>query len=240
MNGMQIFTYNDTPIRTIEQDGELWWVLVDVCRVLGMKEPHRVADRLEEDERTQSTVIDSMGREQTAYIVNEPGLYNIVLRSDKPEAKAFKRWVTHEVLPSIRRRGEYRVEQKQRPLTQEEWLRVAQIVATCKRSAFQQMRYALAQAGVVLPDCEEEQRIASRSPAQRLSDEACDLLRVGKEEYAIPMATVANRCGIERTQMYRYLNGRSIEDPERAKRIIKVLRAMMQDTDRAIAQQGGL
>lgn len=236
MNGMQIFTYNDTPIRTVEQDGELWWVLVDVCRVLEIGNPRAAAERMDEDEVIKTDAIDSMGRPQSVNAVNEPGLYSLILRSNKPEAKAFKRWVTHEVLPSIRRRGEYRVEQKQRPLTQEEWLRVAQIVATCKRSAFQQMRYALAQAGVILPDCEEEQRIASRSPAQRLSDEACDLLRVGKEEYGLPIAEIARRCGVMRCNMYRYINGRGIEDPERAKKIIKTVKAMMNETDKLLSR----
>ncbi len=91
----------------MERDGEPWWVLADVCRVLELKEPHRVAARLDDDERTLSTVIDRMGRRQDTIVINESGLYSVILRSDKPEAKAFKRWITHEVLPSIRKRGMY-------------------------------------------------------------------------------------------------------------------------------------
>lgn len=107
MDKLQVFNYEGKEIRTVEKDGEFWWVRKDVCAVLGLTEPHRVAARLDEDERTQSTVIDSMGREQKTTVINEAGLYNVILRSDKPEAKNFKRWVTHEVLPTIRKHGAY-------------------------------------------------------------------------------------------------------------------------------------
>jgi anti-repressor protein len=89
------------------RDGEVWWVLKDVCDVLGLSQPHRVATRLDEDDRTLMTVIDAVGRNQDTTIINESGLYTVILRSDKPEAKNFKRWVTHEVLPSIRKHGAY-------------------------------------------------------------------------------------------------------------------------------------
>ena len=107
MNELQIFNYEQQEIRTIFQDDELWWVLKDVCDVLGLTESHRVAARLDEDDRTQMTVTDSLGRNQDTTVINESGLYNIILLSRKPEAKKFKRWVTHEVLPAIRKHGGY-------------------------------------------------------------------------------------------------------------------------------------
>ena len=109
MNELQIFNYNDTPIRTIEKDGEIWWVLKDVCKALSITDHVTTAKRLDRDEMGQTHVIDNLGRNQKTYIINEPGLYSVVLRSDKPEAKDFKRWVTHEVIPSIRRTGSYSV-----------------------------------------------------------------------------------------------------------------------------------
>ena len=114
---MQIFEYQGNEVRTIQHGDEVWWVLKDVCRVLSLSTPHKVAERLEEDERNLIPLIDSMGRTQKNTIVNEPGLYSVILRSDKPEAKTFKRWVTHEVLPSIRKTGTYSVGQE---LTDEE------------------------------------------------------------------------------------------------------------------------
>lgn len=107
MNELQIFNYHDTPLRTVEKDGELWWVLKDVCDVLGISKARDVANRLDSDEAVLTGVLDSNGKTQMTYVINEPGLYNVILRSDKPEAKDFKRWVTHEVLPAIRQKGSY-------------------------------------------------------------------------------------------------------------------------------------
>lgn len=107
MNELQIFKYQNNEVRTIERDGEPWFVLKDVCSVLGITHVKDTAIRLEEDEVGQTEVIDSLGRKQTAYIINESGLYNVILRSDKPEAKPFRKWVTSDVLPSIRKHGAY-------------------------------------------------------------------------------------------------------------------------------------
>lgn len=107
MSGIQVFSYNDNDIRTVEQEGVVWWVLTDICKVLGLSTPSRVAERLEDDEVSQTHIIDSLGRTQEVTTVNESGLYNVILRSDKPEAVPFRRWVTHEVLPSIRKHGAY-------------------------------------------------------------------------------------------------------------------------------------
>lgn len=115
MNDLQIFTYNDTPLRTVERDGEIWWVLKDVCGALGISDHVSVARRLDPDEVGQAQVIDSKGRSQSTTITNEPGLYKVILRSDKPDAKDLMRFVTHEVLPSIRRTGSYAMTQPMSP-----------------------------------------------------------------------------------------------------------------------------
>ena len=106
MNDLQIFNYNGKEIRTVEKNGDLWWVLKDVCDVLELSNPTMIAGRLDEDERAKF----DLGRQGDTNIINESGLYNVILRSDKPEAKKFKRWVTHEVLPSIRKHGAYMTE----------------------------------------------------------------------------------------------------------------------------------
>ena len=113
---MQIFEYQGNEVRTIQHGDEVWWVLRDVCRVLSLSNPAKVAQRLDEDEK-DITLSYTPGGYQEITIVNEPGLYSVILRSDKPEAKTFKRWVTHEVLPSIRKTGTYSVGQE---LTDEE------------------------------------------------------------------------------------------------------------------------
>lgn len=113
MNELKVFNYQDNEVRTVEVNGEPWFVLKDVCNVLGLGSAHKVADRLDEDERNQIPLTDSLGREQETTIVNESGLYNVLLRSDKPEAKPLRKWVTSEVLPSIRKTGSY----AQKPLS---------------------------------------------------------------------------------------------------------------------------
>nr|DAK71478.1 MAG TPA: repressor domain protein [Caudoviricetes sp.] len=109
MNEIQVFEYSNNPIRTVMRDGEPWWVLKDVCEVLGIVDHKVTARRLDVDEVCQTPLTDSMGRQQATTIISESGLYSVILRSDKPEAKPFRRWVTHEVLPAIRKTGSYSV-----------------------------------------------------------------------------------------------------------------------------------
>ena len=106
MNELQIFNYNGNEVRAIQKDGETWWVLKDVCGILGISKYRDTASRLDEDERG-SVRVDTPGGEQEMTVINESGLYNVILRSDKPEAKPFRKWVTSEVLPSIRKHGAY-------------------------------------------------------------------------------------------------------------------------------------
>ena len=113
MNNLQIFNYKDNEVRTIEKDGITWWVLKDVCEILSIKNSRDVFDRLDEDEKGVD-LIDTLGGKQNINVVNESGLYNVILRSDKEEAKPFRKWVTSEVLPSIRKYGGYELKQKHR------------------------------------------------------------------------------------------------------------------------------
>lgn len=107
MNEMQVFNYKSSQVRTVEINNEPWFVLKDVCAVLDLGSAHKVSERLDEDERNHIPLTDSLGRKQETTIINESGLYNVILRSDKPEAKPFRKWVTSEVLPSIRKTGGY-------------------------------------------------------------------------------------------------------------------------------------
>ena len=123
MNEITSWNYESSEIRTVQVNGEPWFVLADVCKVLELSSPHKVADRLENDERNQIPVTDSLGRYQNTAIINESGLYTVILRSDKPQAKPFRKWVTSEVLPSIRKHGAYMTEQTlERALTSPDFL----------------------------------------------------------------------------------------------------------------------
>lgn len=107
MDELKVWNYNNSEVRTVNINNEPWWVLTDVCNVLELSSPHKVADRLDKDERNQIPLTDSLGRKQNTYIINESGLYSVILRSDKPQAKPFRKWVTSEILPSIRKTGMY-------------------------------------------------------------------------------------------------------------------------------------
>lgn len=102
-NKIMTFNYETNKVRTIENNAEPWFVLKDVCKVLELSNPTVVAQRLDDDERTKL----NLGRQGEAILINESGLYSVILRSDKPQAKPFRKWVTNEVLPSIRKTGSY-------------------------------------------------------------------------------------------------------------------------------------
>ena len=107
MNKLTIFDYEGEEIRTLLKDGEPWFVAKDVCAVLGIQNVTQAVQRLEDDEHSMFDIGCSGGPERN--MVNESGLYALILRSDKPEAKKFRKWVTSEVLPSIRKQGGYMV-----------------------------------------------------------------------------------------------------------------------------------
>lgn len=111
MNELQIFENPEFGrVRTTVIDGEPWFVAADVCHALDIGNPSDALNRLDDDERTLVS-IEGASNGKPVNGVNEPGLYSLVLGSRKPEAKAFKRWITHEVIPAIRKTGGYQVPQ---------------------------------------------------------------------------------------------------------------------------------
>lgn len=109
MTDIQAFGFEGTDVRTVMIDGEPWFIAKDVCDVLGLGQVSRALDRLESDERglVKVTHPQSVAASLEMATVNESGLYTLILRSDKPDAKRFRKWVTSEVLPSIRKHGGY-------------------------------------------------------------------------------------------------------------------------------------
>lgn len=127
MNELQIFNSEEYgEIRTISINDEPWFVASDICKALDISNPSVAITRLDEDERSKF----NLGRQGEGNIVNEYGLYSLVLASRKPEAKKFKRWITHEVIPSIRKHGGYIAGQES--MTDDELLEKAILVAQRK------------------------------------------------------------------------------------------------------------
>ncbi|MDX2303922.1 MAG: BRO family protein [Microscillaceae bacterium] len=136
-------------MRTIQLNGETWFVVSDICDILNLGTITRVVERLDEDELSQTQVIDKMGRKQQMHICNESGVYNLILRSDKPEAKSFKKWITKEVLPTIRKTGSYSLQGK----TQLEALLVAvqQVVDQEKKIREHDLKLAEHEERILIP-----------------------------------------------------------------------------------------
>ncbi len=129
MSGQDLMVFRNEEfgeIRTVEKDGEPWFVAADVCRALELGNSRQAMTRLDDDEKGVIST-DTLGGEQVMSVVNEPGLYALVMGSRKPEAKAFKRWITHEVIPSIRKHGGYIAGQES--MTPEELMAKALLVA---------------------------------------------------------------------------------------------------------------
>ncbi|HHT7239760.1 TPA: phage antirepressor [Bacillus cereus] len=112
MKQLQVFNNEEFgQVRTVVKGEDVWFVAKDVCDVLEIVNATRSLSRLDEDELHSMKVTDSLGRQQETNIINESGLYSLIMTSRKPQAKAFKRWVTSEVRPSIRKHGSYMTDQ---------------------------------------------------------------------------------------------------------------------------------
>lgn len=110
---IQTFNFNNATMRTLtDENGDPWFVGKDVATILGYTNPRKaLIDHVDDEDKTDGvTIRDSIGREQNPTVINESGLYSLILGSKLPTAKRFKRWVTHEVLPSIRKHGIYATE----------------------------------------------------------------------------------------------------------------------------------
>lgn len=167
MNEIREWSFEGIGIRTVEIDGEPWWVLKDVCIPLELSSPHKVAARLDDDEKGRS-LIPTLGGSQQLTVINESGLYAVILRSDKPQAKAFRKWITSEVLPQIRKTGQYKRQEPEekahsymiddKVLRAQRWVEETQewllTVRTLETQIKQQEhKVALANAIVEGPDC---------------------------------------------------------------------------------------
>lgn len=130
MKDMMIFQNPEFgEVRAQEINGEPWFVLKDVCDVLGIKNAREAAKRLDEDDVGQTDVVDRAGRMQNMSIINESGLYTTIIRSDKPQAKAFRKWITGEVLPSIRKTGGYQADASAGAALPHQWMKRGTILA---------------------------------------------------------------------------------------------------------------
>jgi prophage antirepressor-like protein len=113
-NDIVKFDYESKEIRTLtDENEETWFTGIDVCNILEYSNATQAIEKLDEDERKLDYVIDSSGQRRKTWMINESGLYALILTSTKPEAKKFRKWITGTVLPSIRKAGKYTTDQAQ-------------------------------------------------------------------------------------------------------------------------------
>jgi prophage antirepressor-like protein len=152
-------------VRAFERDGEPWFVAADVCRPLDLANVSQAVNRLDEDEKDDIITDDVIGRPQKTLVVNESGLYSLILTSRKPEAKAFKRWITHEVIPAIRKTGHYSIQ----PLSPAE-----QLLAAAQQLVEHERRMATIQQ----TQAEQAQRLADIEHRQTAIEEGSQYFTV--------------------------------------------------------------
>ena len=153
MNGLQVFTHEELgSVRTLEVDGEAWFVGKDVAEILGYTNASKaLADHVDSEDKLNNESLSSLGQ-RGGWLINESGLYSLILSSKLPKAKVFKRWVTSEVLPAIRKHGVYAIDEM---LTNPE----AMICALMAYKTEWERRLALAEENAV-----QKQQIAELMP----------------------------------------------------------------------------
>ncbi len=163
--GLEVFNNPEFgSVRVVSRDGEPWFVAKDVCRALEVINPSDALKRLDEDERARL----NLGRQGETNVVNEPGLYSLVIGSRKPEAKAFKRWITHDVIPAIRKTGGYIAGEEH--MDDDELMARALLIANKKiELRNQEIKKLKSENAVLLPKAEYYDRILSSTKAMNVT-----------------------------------------------------------------------
>lgn len=200
MKNLEIFKFERVEIRTLLDDnGVVWFCVKDVCASLTLSNSSKAIENIEEDDLTSSKVVDSLGRLQVSNFVNESGLYQLIFQSRKQEAKVFKKWVTTEVLPSIRKTGSYSL------ATQEPTYKLP--------STFKEALLMLVEAEEVKEALNTEvKQLTTKLEEVKPKEEFYDA--VVSSDVNIDMKTVAKvlDCGLGRNQIFDLLRDCSILD----------------------------
>lgn len=181
-HSINTFNFGVNPIRVVVLEGDPWFVASDVCAVLAIANARDALGRLDEEEKGVATT-DTLGGSQEVNVINESGLYSLVLTSRKKEAKAFKKWVTGDVLPTIRKTGSYSVHGFQVPQTLPEALRLA--------ADLEEKRHALA--------CKVE---AQAEEIDVLEPKAAAADAIARADDTLSMAEAAKTLGIGRQRLF--------------------------------------
>lgn len=222
MNEMQIFENEEFgKIRTLTINDEPWFVGKDVAGVLGYeKARNAIAAHVDRDDALKQGIIDSLGRRQEMIIINESGLYALILSSKLPSAKRFKHWVTSEVLPALRKAGKYEMPrnkqyQPTRPLTTDDYEDAARTISKCHNSRLPIVIDLYRKAGLDIDEIPEMRKQSHSDGSSKR--ELVDILN----RYS--MKDLCERLPICKSSIYYYRTGKYTPRQERREEIIKIL-----------------
>lgn len=228
MNELQTFSNSEFgAIRTLSIDNAPWFVGRDVAKSLGYAKPQNViADHVDDEDKKGALIQGTPGGSQNMVIINESGLYSLILSSKLPNAKKFKRWVTSEVLPAIRKTGSYSIEPvelTERITTKDDYIRAAGIVGSCRNERLPYVLSILAKAGL---DIEQTPAIVN------IADGECArLINKAVNDYGLSMAAIARLVGLQTTQISRIRSGESTPSAQRSKVICDAIRARLPEIE---------
>ena len=234
MNELQVFNNSEFgELRTVTIDSEPWFVGKDVATALGYERATKaVQDHVDNEDIDDVPIQDPIGRMQKTLIINESGLYSLILSSKLPTAKRFKRWVTAEVLPTLRKTGSYslipidsvnNVEPAvpQRVLTTDDYLKAAAIVSTCRNERLPYVLHYLTAGGF------DEPRLANTV----VGDEPVRAVRLMKEahERGLSLTQIGKITGLDKMQISRYTKGQTFPRGGRAVYLVEVMERALAD-----------
>lgn len=210
-------------IRTLTIDFEPWFVGKDIADALGYERTDNALRRHVDDEDKLMHQISASGQNRNMIIINESGLYSLILSSKLPNAKKFKRWVTSEVLPAIRKTGSYSIEPLQpieRITTKDDYLRAASIVGSCRNERLPYVLSILAKAGLDIVQ-----------PGDIESGECTRLINTAINEYGLSMTAIGKLTGLHTTQIQRIRTGASKPSAERSQLICTAIRSALPEIE---------
>ena len=232
MNELQIFKNPEFgQIRSLMIEGEPQFVGRDIAGSLGYAKPENAVKAHVDDEDKSTTPIQGSAYATRVVIINESGLYSLILSSKLPNAKKFKRWVTSEVLPAIRKTGSYTAPAvlPDRKLTADDYLRAASIISTCKNERLPYVLDLLKKSGIKVSQIKTEQHKATAG--KDVEGEAQKAIYTAKLVYGITYAEVGRRTGLNRQQIRRIYTGEYIPTLERAKLICDTVQKLISEVE---------
>lgn len=234
MNEIQVFNNPEFgDIRTVMIEDEPWWVGRDTTEALGFSNSSKaLKDHVDDEDKKPNNAFVGWGNESlppTIILINESGLYSLIFESKLPSAKKFKRWITSEVLPELRRSGKYEIQKsepiEQRQLTVDDYIRAASIIAGCRNERMPTVIALLKKSGI---------EIASLTDINSEYDETgitAALINRAINEYGMNATKIGRLCGLHATQIIRIRTGQAKPKKDRARIIQNAIQAEIDKLD---------